>query len=153
QGTLQFTLKGEQMTGAQEKLVGVCRGLFCRNIAFILVTALLLLLPHPAFAQRTTGTLRGQVLDPTGAIVPDAPVTVTNQETGVSGKVLTTTAGTYAVPSLIPGLYKISVEAKGFKSFLLKDVNVFANQDNVADIKLDLGVATEIIEVSGGAVE
>jgi len=45
------------------------------------------------------------------------------------------------------------VEAKGFKSFLLRDVNVSANQDNVADAKLDLGVATEIVEVSSGAVE
>jgi len=56
-------------------------------------------------------------------------------------------------PEPYPGLYKISVEAKGFKSFLLKDINVSANQDNVADAKLDLGVATEIVEVSSGAVE
>jgi carboxypeptidase family protein/TonB-dependent receptor-like protein len=124
-----------------------------QSISLLLVTALMLLLSNPASAQRTTGTLRGQVLDPTGAVVPDAPVTITNQETGVTVKVTTTSAGTYAVPSLIPGLYKISVEAKGFKSFLLKDINVSANQDNVADAKLDLGVATEIVEVSSGAVE
>jgi hypothetical protein len=92
-------------------------------------------------------------LDPTGAVVPDAAVTITNQETGVTVKVTTTSAGTYAAPSLIPGLYKITVEAKGFKSFQLKDVSLSANQDNVADAKLDLGVATEVVEVSSGAVE
>src|SRR6266850_1312283 len=144
------------MIGGKERHFGAGQGLFCslsRSISLLVVTALMLLLSVPASAQTTTGTLRGQVLDPTGAVVPDAPVTITNQETGVTVKVTTTSAGTYAVPSLIPGLYKISVEAKGFKSFLLKDINVSANQDNVADAKLDLGVATEIVEVSSGAVE
>lgn len=144
------------MIGGREKHLGACQSFFCslsRSISVLLVTALALLLSNPASAQRTTGTLRGQVLDPTGAVVPDASVTVTNQETGVTVKVTTTSAGTYAVPSLIPGLYKITVEAKGFKGFQLKDVNVSANQDNVADAKLDLGVATEIVEVSSGAVE
>ncbi len=144
------------MIGGREKHLGACQSFFCnlsRGISVLLVTALALLLSNPASAQRTTGTLRGQVLDPTGAVVPDAAVTVINQETGVTVKVTTTSAGTYALPSLIPGLYKVSVEAKGFKGFQLKDVNVSANQDNVADARLDLGVATEIVEVSSGAVE
>src|SRR5882724_8811487 len=131
------------MIGGKKEQFGATQSLFCRvsrSISWLAVTALILLLSNPASAQRTTGTLRGQVLDPAGAVVPDVPVTITNQETGVSIKVTTTSAGTYAVPSLIPGLYKVSVEAKGFKSFLLRDVNVSANQDNVADAKLDLGV-------------
>jgi hypothetical protein len=119
----------------------------------LLVMATALFFSASAFAQGTTGTLRGQVLDPAGAVVPNAEVTVTNQETGVSVKVTTTSAGTYALPSLIPGLYKISVEAKGFKSFIKKDVSVIANQDNVADAQVELGAATETIEVTGGAVE
>src|SRR6266487_1951325 len=119
----------------------------------LLVTATALLFSASAFAQRTTGTLRGQVLDPAGAVVPNAEVTVTNQDTGVSVRVTTTSAGTYSFPSLIPGLYKINVEAKGFKSFVKKDASVIANQDNVADAQMDLGVASEVIEVTGGAVE
>src|SRR5947208_1869194 len=119
----------------------------------LLVTATALLFSASAFAQRTTGTLRGQVLDPAGAVVPNAEVTVTNQETGVSVKVTTTSAGTYALPSLMPGVYKISVEARGFKSFVKKDVSVIANQDNVADAQVELGAATEMIEVTGGSVE
>jgi len=50
-------------------------------------------------------------------------------------------------------MYKVEIEAKGFKNFLTTGVNVLANQDNVADAHLDLGVATEIVEVSGGAVQ
>lgn len=90
-------------------------------------------------AQKTTGTLRGQVLDPSGAVVPDAQVVVTNQETGVKATVTTTSAGTYELPSVLPGLYKIAVEAKGFKGYVRKDIVVQANQDNVADARLELG--------------
>src|SRR5882724_7127688 len=144
------------MIGGKKEQFGATQSLFCRvsrSISWLAVTALILLLSNPASAQRTTGTLRGQVLDPTGAVVPDVPVTITNQETGVSIKVTTTSAGTYTVPSLIPGLYKVSVEAKGFKNFVKTEINVLANQDNVADARLDLGVATEIVEVTGGAAE
>jgi len=117
-----------------------------------LVLGLALIFSMPAAAQRITGTLRGQILDPSGAAVPDAQVTATNQETGVSVKITTTSAGTYSFPSLIPGNYKIGVEAKGFKNFLKTEISVIANQDNVADAHLDLGVATEVVEVSGGGV-
>src|SRR5437762_12281614 len=99
----------------------------------LLVTATALLFSASAFAQRTTGTLRGQVLDPAGAVVPNAEVTVTNQETAVAIRVATTSAGTYSLPSLLPGLYKVGVEAKGFKSFLKKNVKVIANEDNDTD--------------------
>src|SRR6266849_10711906 len=119
----------------------------------ILVVGLALIFSMPTAAQRITGTLRGQILDPSGAAVPDAQVTATNQETGVSVKITTTSAGTYSFPSLIPGVYKVEVEAKGFKNFLKTEVSVLANQDNVADARIDLGVATEIVEVSGGAVQ
>jgi outer membrane receptor protein involved in Fe transport len=117
------------------------------------VLGLALILSMPAAAQRITGTLRGQVLDPSGAAVPDAQVTATNHETGVSVKIATTSAGTYSFPSLIPGVYKIEVGAKGFKDFLKTEITVLANQDNVADAHLDLGVATEVVEVTGGAAE
>jgi hypothetical protein len=65
---------------------------------------------------------------------------------------LTTTAGTYDFPSLLPGRYAVTVEAPGFKKYVKSDVPVLADQDNVADARLDLGVATETIEVSAGAV-
>src|SRR5216683_2697845 len=121
-------------------------------VCYALILGMALIVSMPAAAQRITGTLRGQILDPSGAAVPDAQVTATNQETGVSVKITTTSAGTYSFPSLIPGNYKIGVEAKGFKNFLKTEISVIANQDNVADAHLDLGVATEVVEVSGGGV-
>jgi len=65
--------------------------------------------------------------------------------------VTTTSAGTYTVPSLIPGRQNFR-GGQGFK-VSAKGINVSANQDNVADASSDLGVATEIVEVSSGAVE
>src|SRR6266850_7094160 len=107
------------------------RGLFYSALAL----GMALIFSMPAAAQRITGTLRGQVFDPSGAAVPDAQVTATNQETGVLVKITTTSAGTYSFPSLIPGVYKVEVEAKGFKNFLKTGVSVVANQDNVADAR------------------
>src|SRR2546429_6079552 len=78
-------------------LSGACRyQVYGRSsvVLALLVTAAALFFSVSAFAQGTTGTLRGQVLDPAGAVVPNAEVTVTNQETGVSVKVTTTSAGT-----------------------------------------------------------
>ena len=67
-----------------------------------LILGLALVFSMPMAAQRITGTLRGQVLDPSGAAVPDAQVTATNQETAVLLKVATTSAGTHSLPTLLP---------------------------------------------------
>jgi hypothetical protein len=141
-----------------EKVIvnGPCRYRLNRlsSAAFaLLVVATALFFSVSAFAQRTTGTLRGQVLDPTGAAVANAQVTATNKETGVSTKIVTTSAGTYSFPSLLPGKYSVSIEFSGFKKHVKNDVQVLADQDNVADTQLELGTTTETIEVTGGGVE
>src|SRR5581483_6160128 len=123
----------------------------CRLLLVVLVVALLFSVN--ALAQRTTGTLRGQVLDPQGAVIPSAKVTATNQATGVASTAQTTSAGTYNFPALVPGRYTVSVEAAGFKSYLKHDVPVLADQENVGDAQLQLGATSETIEVQGGSVE
>lgn len=122
------------------------------RIVLAMVFSFALLFSVATFGQGTTGALRGQILDPSGAVVPDAQVTITNQETGVETKVTTSSAGIYNVPSLLPGLYKVSIEAKGFRSFVKTNVNVQSNQDNEASAKLEMGVGTEVVEVSSSAV-
>ncbi len=119
----------------------------------MLVITMIMACGQFALAQRTTGSLRGQVLDPQGAVVAGAQVTVTNQETGVSQSVQTTSAGTYSLPSTLPGAYTVSVASKGFKAFLKKDVAVLADQDNVADAKLEIGTGSETVEVTAGSAE
>jgi len=125
------------------------RSTLARTLVALAVSALTTM---PLLAQRTTGTLRGQVLDPQGAVVQNAQVKVTNDATGVSQTILTTSAGTYNFPSILPGTYTVTVEAKGFKGYVRKNVTVLADQDNVADARLELGTTTETVEVSGAAI-
>src|SRR6266404_6132443 len=107
-------------------LAGVQRHLKGRDIGMML--AILCLCAIPGLAQRTTGTLRGQVLDPTEAVVPGATVTATNQSTNISQTTVTTSAGSYVFPDLLPGEYTIAAEGSGFKKFSLANVTVAANQ-------------------------
>jgi hypothetical protein len=129
------------------------RNQLTNSFLVMLIAAIVLVLPIPTVAQRTTGTLRGQVLDPAGAAVANAQVTATNQQTGVVIKTATTTAGTYNFPSILPGRYSVTVEAPGFKKFAKNDVPVLADQENVADAQVEIGAATETIEVSASTVE
>src|SRR6266436_521961 len=123
-----------------------------RSMTLALVAVFCLLTGPGAFGQRTTGRLRGQILDPSGGAVANAQVTVTNQQTGVTVTITTTSAGTYELPSVLPGLYRVSVEAKGFRNLVKKDLPVLADQDNVADAQLEIGSASETVEVVAGTV-
>jgi Carboxypeptidase regulatory-like domain/TonB dependent receptor len=144
------------MSCERRKETGPCRySVHClRGAIFaLLASAIALFFSVTAFGQGTTGTLRGQVLDPAGAAVANAQVTAANKETGVSTKTVTTSAGTYSFPSLLPGKYSVTVEVTGFKKYVKNEVTVLADRDNVADAQVELGVATETIEVSAGAVQ
>jgi hypothetical protein len=69
-----------------------------------------------AYAQNTNATIRGQILDPTGALVPSAKVVIINKNTGVivfSG--VSDSAGAFVAPQVLPGTYKITVDAPGLK--------------------------------------
>src|SRR5215831_21116032 len=88
-------------------------------LALGLVCALLVFFSAPKVrGQAAYGTIIGTITDPTGAAVADAKVTVTDMEKGVSQEITTNSTGYYTANNLIPGNYKVNVEAKGFKSFL-----------------------------------
>src|ERR1700687_1790970 len=74
-------------------------------------------LASPLLAQRLDGTLRGDVKDQTGAMVPEAQVTAINEATNVSQTTVTTSSGSYIFPNLLPGTYTVTVEAKHFRRY------------------------------------
>jgi len=121
-----------------------------KRIAMFCVLALLCCcVATVASAQSaTSATIVGQVVDPQGAMVPDAKVTATNQDTGIGRSVNTTSSGNYTIPNLQPGSYTIKVEAKGFKPGEVKDVKL--NLGDQKDLGFKLGVAgsTESVEVT-----
>jgi len=104
-----------------------------------------------ALAQRLDGTLRGTVLDPSGAVVVNAKVTATNEATGVVSTTNTTSAGTYVFPNLLPGMYTVVVEAQGFQAYTRKNVTVNANQIATVDPRLGVSGSEQTVEVVAGA--
>jgi hypothetical protein len=133
--------------------VKVKKGTVRRNFKWVAThLCVFTLLTSLAIAQRTTGALGGQVLDPQGAAVPNAKISVTDQETGVVSSTVTSSAGTWNVPSLIPRKYSVSIQAQGFRTLLRRDVMVLADHENTADTQLQMGVASEVVEVLAAAV-
>jgi hypothetical protein len=107
-----------------------------------------------AYAQNTNATIRGQVLDPSGALVPSAQVSVVNQDTGVrvfSGK--TDSAGAFVASQVIPGTYRITVTAPGLKQSVLE--NVIATVASVASVNvtMQIGEVTETVTISSKGEE
>ena len=112
---------------------------------------LLFLASHLAIAQRISGTLRGQVSDPTGNVVAGATVTAINQDSGVSQTTVTNSAGTYIYPDLLPGSYTVKVSSQGFSESVSRDVHVVTNVDTDRNVALQVGGASETIEVTTAA--
>src|SRR5918997_3920023 len=125
------------------------RGKSVKTLGLTAVTFLLLALAPAASAQEGTATLRGTVLDANGAAVPGAQVSVVNQETGLNRRNATTGEdGEYVFTSLTPGLYRIMVEAAGFKRSLKEDVRLNVGEEQEFRVSLEVGGAAETITVT-----
>jgi len=108
------------------------------------------LAPYAA-AQAVYGSVFGTVTDPSGAAVPNAKVTVTSVKQGTSETVTSNESGNYSVYHLIPGTYDVTVEAQGFKKTDKKGIPISADVASHVDTTLQLGGATEVVEVTGEA--
>jgi len=108
-----------------------------------------LLLTLGAIAQVQNGQFTGTVTDPTGAAVPNAKVTITNQATNLSVTTTTNQTGFFTAKELPVGTYKITVEAPGFKTYTDTAVELQAGTIARVDAKMQLGQARELVEVTG----
>lgn len=106
-----------------------------------------------AFGQLTSGNLVGNVFDPSGATIPNATITVTNEATGVQNKTTTTGAGDYRFSNLPVGSYTLSVEAPGFEKSEKKGVSVQLNLTATANMTLGVGQAATTVEVTAAPAE
>lgn len=104
-----------------------------------------------AFAQSDVGTITGFVRDQTGAVVPNAKVTITSEATNEAHTVNTDTQGHYTVTNLLPGSYTMSAEASGFKKFESSHNTLQANSTIALDADLAVGQTTETVEVTATA--
>jgi hypothetical protein len=104
-----------------------------------------------AFGQAVNATLLGAVTDASGAVVPNAKVTNTEVNTGISRSAQTNDSGNYTFPDLPPGQYSVTVEAAGFKKETRRDIALAVNSTQRVDIQLQPGEVTETIEITGAA--
>ncbi len=116
----------------------------------VLLAAFLVLFAVQAFAQEAT--ILGTVTDPTGAAVPNAPVAVTNAETGVVRNTTTNSDGQYVSPDLVIGRYSVRVAVTGFKATEQKNVVLAVGDRTRLDFKLQVGSAQEQVTVEANAV-
>jgi hypothetical protein len=105
-------------------------------------------MPEHALAQIATGTLRGQVADPSGAVIPQASLTVTSA-TGVSKTGASDATGQYAISGLAPGQYIVTVQAAGFSAFTSPPVRITAGQTQQLNVSLSIQMEQQQVQVSG----
>ena len=120
---------------------------------FLASVALLLVLAGLLFAQTNTGEISGAVRDPSGAVVPNATITVTNLGTGLSRTAVSSSTGQYLITALPIGRYEVAVNQSGFQAFK-RQIEVTVGSRNALDIPLQLSGASTVVEVvgEGGAV-
>ena len=95
--------------------------------------------------QSDRGSIRGTVTDPNGAVVPNAKVTITNVETNETRETTTNDEGSYNVPELKAAVYRLQVEAAGFKSATIDSVQVGVQIIRNGDVTLEIGVGASVV--------
>lgn len=104
------------------------------------------------FAQITSGTIYGTVKDNTGAVVPNAEVTVRGTQIGITRTTQSSPSGEFVVPNLPPATYSIDVQVQGFKKLESRQVVLSAaDKLNAGDFVLQVGATTETVEVTADA--
>ena len=119
-----------------------CRVLFCiMGLAFA----------PAAFAQVDTATVTGRVTDSTGAVVPNAQVTIVSATTNFRFETTTNNEGLYRIQSLLPGEYQLTLQASGFKKTIRPGITLRVGDVLPVDVTLEVGATTESVEVKAQA--
>jgi hypothetical protein len=108
----------------------------------------LLTIASAALGQGVSGRILGTILDNTGAVIPNASITITNEDTGITASITTNSVGDYRVDNLAPGNYLVKVEAPGFRTTVSKDNVVTVDNPTVVNATLEVGQTGQTIEVT-----
>ncbi len=124
---------------------------FIPNRILSVCLLVLALFAHPAHAQTSSSEIFGTVVDRSGAFVPQAKVTLRADRTGFEYSTLTNDNGQYNLPNLIPGPYRISVEASGFRTLVRTGINAISARRVSVDLNLEVGTLAETVTVEADA--
>jgi outer membrane receptor protein involved in Fe transport len=106
-----------------------------------------LLMSGAALGQTTTATVSGIILDPSGAAVPEAQVTVKNTDTGATRSTTTDGEGRYSIASLSPGQYEVRAERTGFRTAVQRPVVLTVGGTTTLNLTVQVGALNEVVEV------
>ena len=113
--------------------------------------SLILLLSLPASGQLIQGSIDGTVTDTTGAVIPGASVSLSNEATGEARETSTGAAGNYSFPTVNTGTYTVSVQSDGFSTSTTTGITVSANALTRVNAALEVGQVSETVEVQANA--
>jgi hypothetical protein len=150
QGKIKFSL------GILEKSLtkmsgGSMRLSRARWMVLCLLVAVGLLCPIFLAAQGATGRILGRISDPSGAVLANVKIVLTNQATGVSVQAQTNESGDYSFVNVAPGTYQAAFELTGFKKNLQKDIILDVNQVLTLNSILQIGGTQEVVDVTSEA--
>lgn len=120
-----------------------------RRVSQFLCVLIVFVFAVPAvYGQAVNGTLLGTVTDASGAVVPNAKITITETRTGLSRTMAASENGYYVFPDLPPGIYNVQVEHPGFRTTIKSGVDVLVNTTVRVDQQLQPGVVSETVNVT-----
>ena len=123
-----------------------------RIVAALMFLVLLLSSPPLLSAQTTTATVTGFVTDPTNALIAGAKLDVINMDTNIRYTATTNQEGSYTLPNLPPGPYRIEVEKTGFKTVVKSDVVLHVQDTAAINFEMAVWSASEIVTVTAGGL-
>jgi len=126
----------------------ICKALACGLGAALFA----LILPSTAHSQAVYGSIYGSVTDNTGAAIPNATVTVTDEAKGTVVTVQSNDSGAYSVEHLIPDTYDIKVSLAGFQNYEAKGIQVLADTSPKVDVQMKVGGESETVTVNADAI-
>ncbi|HLG97556.1 MAG TPA: carboxypeptidase regulatory-like domain-containing protein [Bryobacteraceae bacterium] len=121
------------------------------RVLFLALVALVLAITLNAQVDVSSATLKGTVLDPTGAVVPAATITITNPARGFAKTVTSGEDGSYQMPLLQPGVYRVEVVREGFEKAVANQVELTIGQALIFDVHLVIGSVSDVMQVTEAA--
>ena len=136
-------IQARRMRTTAPRTRGWCVVLFAFTaIAYMAIAAI------PGYGQATTGQIAGQVTDSSGAVLPGAAITATDEEKGVSFTGRADASGNYIVLNMPPGIYSVTATAPGFAEARFTHAVLAIDQKMALDFKLKVGNVTASVEVT-----
>jgi hypothetical protein len=117
----------------------------------VLRGVLLIALAAPGIFAQSTSQITGTITDASGAVVPAATIAVTNETTGIRLQAVSNNVGSYTVPLLPPGSYRVDIQAPGFRPLSRSGIQLQVSQAVNLDFHLEVGAASETVNVADTA--